>query len=86
MPTRERGLCSMLALLLATFLVDLLPNAFSDYLTAVYAGMLWTLSEIFRRPRPRTKPSKPVSRPEVSISEPPPDPDARDSLSTTLRG
>ncbi len=86
MPTRERGLCSMLALLLATFLLDLLPNAFSDYLTLVYAGMLWTLSEIFRRPRARPKPSKPVSRPEVSLSEPPPDPDARDSLSTTLRG
>jgi hypothetical protein len=51
MPSRARKLCSSLALLLAIFQLDLLPNAFSDYLTLVYAGMLWTLSEALARQR-----------------------------------
>lgn len=51
MPRRARGLCSMLALLLATFMIDLLPNAFSDYLPLIYAGMLWRLSAALAQKR-----------------------------------
>jgi hypothetical protein len=51
MPERARALGGMLALLLSIFMLDLLPNAFSDYLTMVYAGMLWTLSEVLARKR-----------------------------------
>jgi hypothetical protein len=54
MPSRARGLCGMLALLLSIFELDLLPNAFSDYLVMVYAGMLWTLSEALARKRAKT--------------------------------
>jgi hypothetical protein len=87
MPTRDQLLCSMLALLLATFVLDLLPNAFSDYLTLVYAGMLWTLSEVLRRRRPKPPKSskKPVSEREFSVSEPPPARDS-DGPMVTVRG
>lgn len=60
MPRRARALGSMLAMLLAVFMLDLLPNAFSDYLTMVYAGMLWTLSEVLARKRT----PRPVEEPE----------------------
>jgi hypothetical protein len=88
MPPRDQGLCAMLALLLATFVLDLLPNAFSDYLTLVYAGMLWTLSEVFRRRRPKPsqdRSAKPLSESEFSVSEPPPEPEPEESL-VTMRG
>jgi hypothetical protein len=79
MPSKDQQLCAMLALLLASFVLDLLPNAFSDYLTLVYAGMLWTLSEVFRRKRP--KPSKGSSKKQLpdsdfSVTEPGPEPEA----------
>jgi hypothetical protein len=77
MSGRDRALCSMLALLLAAFMLDLLPNAFSDYLTIVYAGMLWTLSEVFRRrPRPSKASSrKPLSEGDFMVSQVPPEPE-----------
>jgi hypothetical protein len=65
MPQRARNLCSMLALLLTIFELDLLPNAFSDYLITVYAGMLWTLSEVLARKR--AKPPNPIEDDEPII-------------------
>jgi hypothetical protein len=88
MPAREQGLCAMLALLLATFVLDLLPNAFSDYLTLVYGGMLWTLSEVFRRKRPKANKGagkRPLSEREFSVSEPPAEP-GPDGPLVTVRG
>jgi len=51
MPERARALCSALAVLLALFLLDLLPNSRSDYLSVMYAGALWSLSGRLRRRR-----------------------------------
>ncbi len=49
MPERARALCGGLAVLLALFLLDLLPNSRSDYLSVMYAGALWSLSGRRRR-------------------------------------
>jgi hypothetical protein len=64
MPVRARVLCSGLAVLVALFVLDLLPNARSDYLSVVYAGALWTLSERLARRQPAfpiTSPAAPRS-------------------------
>jgi hypothetical protein len=63
----------MLALLVALFVLDLLPNARSDYLSLLYAGALWTLAERFTRKRKvtnkRPSPERP-SRISVTVDEP----------------
>jgi hypothetical protein len=73
MPPRLQALCSMLALLVALFVLDLLPNARSDYLSLLYAGSLWTVSETFTRKRKvtnkRPSPARP-SRISVTVGDP----------------
>jgi hypothetical protein len=73
MPARQQALCSMLALLVALFVLDLLPNARSDYLSLLYAGALWTLAERFTHkrkvPNKRPSPERP-SRISVTVDEP----------------
>lgn len=73
MPPRQLALGSMLALLVALFVLDLLPNARSDYLSLLYAGSLWTLAERFTRKRKvankRSRPERP-SRISVSVGDP----------------
>ncbi|MBD2750171.1 hypothetical protein IC232_26245 [Microvirga sp. BT688] len=49
MSRSEQAAASCLALILALFTFDLLPNSRSDYLSVVYAGILWTVSERFSR-------------------------------------
>jgi hypothetical protein len=73
MPAREQALCSMLALLVALFVLDLLPNARSDYLSILYAGALWTLTERFSRKRSAPGKSSGPTRPSrisVSVGDP----------------
>jgi hypothetical protein len=73
MPARQQALGSMLALLVALFVLDLLPNARSDYLSLLYAGSLWTLAERFTHKRKvankRPSPARP-SRISVSVGDP----------------
>lgn len=49
MPASAEILVGTLALMVAVFTVDLLPNARSDYLPVAYAGALFTLSETLAR-------------------------------------
>jgi hypothetical protein len=64
MPQRLQNLCTLFALLVALFVLDLIPNARSDYLSLIYAGALWTLSERFTVKRAATKPSPQRPRPK----------------------
>jgi hypothetical protein len=69
MPAREQALCTILALLVALFVLDLLPNARSDYLSLLYAGSLWTLSERFSRKRSLpNKRARPASPARISVT------------------
>jgi hypothetical protein len=49
MPARAQALLGTLALIVALFAVDLIPNAQSDLLPLAYAGALFTLSNRLRR-------------------------------------
>lgn len=51
MPDRAQILCGGLSVLLALFVLDLLPNSRSDYLSLLHAGALWSLSGRLRRTR-----------------------------------
>jgi hypothetical protein len=53
MPPRSQALAGALALIVALFLVDLIPNAQSDFLPLAYAGALFTLSGRRRKKAPR---------------------------------
>jgi hypothetical protein len=64
MAPRQQNLCTLLALLVALFVLDLIPNARSDYLSLMYAGTLWTIAERFTRRVPAAKAAPPRPRPE----------------------
>jgi hypothetical protein len=49
MPETSRSLVGALALMVAVFTVDLLPNSLSSFLSIAYAGALFTLSERLAR-------------------------------------
>jgi hypothetical protein len=61
MPAAARVLCSGLAVLVSLFVLDLLPNARSDYLSVIYAGALWTLAERLSRKQAPAKQSRPLA-------------------------
>lgn len=70
LPPSAQTLVGALAIVVALFAADLLPNARSDYLPMVYAGALFSLSRRARRrsalPAPETGAPMPGQRPQAA--------------------
>jgi hypothetical protein len=59
----SQPLAASLAMMVALLMFDLLPNARSDFLSVVYAGILWTVSRSFVEQKTAVAQQIQVSRP-----------------------